>query len=157
MFHFVNHAGRGIAAATLLGALLTVTVSQASQAQTAAPAATSSPAVKHTDADRIEARITGLHAKLHITADQAALWGSVAQAMRDSANTIHVSLMDRSAHAKTMTAVDDLKSYQILANDHADGLKNLIPAFEALYAAMTPAQQKNADLVFSEHQKHPHA
>jgi protein CpxP len=163
MSHFVNHAGRAIAAATLLSALLTVTVSPASRAQTTAPApattAAASPAaeVKRPGADRIEARITELHHKLHITTDQAALWTSVAQAMRDSANTIHVSLMDRSAHAKTMNAVDDLKSYQVLANDHADGLKHLIPAFEALYAAMTPAQQKNADRVFAEHQHHGHA
>jgi protein CpxP len=162
MSQFIDRTGRGIAVASLLGALLTATVSQASHAQTAVPAPATTAArstavhVKHTDVDRVEARITELHDKLHVTTDQATLWASVAQAMRDSAKTIHVGLADRSAHAKTMTAVDDLKSYQILANDHADGLKQLIPAFEALYAAMTPAQQKNADRIFSEHQQHKH-
>ncbi len=162
MSHFINRAGRGVAVASLLAALLTTTVSSASHAQTtAAPpatAATSAPAapVKHAGVDRVEARITELHDKLHVTADQATLWASVAQAMRDSAKNVHVGLADRSAHAKTMTAVDDLKSYQVLANDHADGLKQLIPAFEALYAAMTPVQQKNADRVFSERQQHKH-
>jgi protein CpxP len=162
MSHFINRAGRGVAVASLLAALLATTVSSASHAQTAAAtpatASASTPAapVKHAAVDRVEARITELHDKLHVTTDQAALWASVAQAMRDSAKAVHVGLADRSAHAKTMTAVDDLKSYQILANDHADGLKQLIPAFEALYAAMTPVQQKNADRVFSERQPHKH-
>ena len=164
MSQFVYRAGRGIAAATLLSALLSVAPSHASHAQTAAPqpapqaaSGTTMQGKQHTGVDRIEARIAALHDKLHVTADQATLWASVAQAMRDSAKTIHVSLADRSAHATTMTAIDDLKSYQVLANDHADGLKQLVPAFEALYAAMTPAQQKNADHVFAEHQQHKHA
>jgi hypothetical protein len=36
----------------------------------------------------------------------------------------------------------------------ADGLKRLIPSFEALYGKMTPTQQKNADRIFGEQQRH---
>ena len=107
-------------------------------------------------ADRSEARIKELHDRLHITPAQETLWGNVAQTMRDNGKTFRASMTDRSTRLKTMTAVDDLKSYQIVADQHSDGLKRLIPAFEALYATMTPAQQKHADRVFGEHQRHAH-
>jgi len=54
-----------------------------------------------------------------------------------------------------MSAVDDLRSYQKLADAHADGLKKLVPAFEALYNTMSQDQKKTADAVFAEHEKRP--
>jgi hypothetical protein len=108
--------------------------------------------------DHSEARIQELHDKLHITADQEALWGVVAKVMRDNSNTLQASMADRSAKLKdkTLSAVDDLKSFQVIADQHSEGLKSLIPAFEALYASMTPDQQKHTDHVFGEHQRHAH-
>jgi hypothetical protein len=157
MPQFRIRAGRAIAAATLLGAISTVPL-HAGYAQQAAqpPASANLVHVKHS-ADRSEARIKELHDKLHITAAQEAQWGAVAQIMRDNATTIRASSTDRSTRLRTMNAVDDLKSYEIIADQHADGLKRLIPAFEALYASMTPAQQKRADHVFGEHQHHAHS
>jgi hypothetical protein len=107
-------------------------------------------------ADHAEMRIKELHDKLHITAAQEELWGNVAQTMRDTAKTFQDGVADRTAHLKTMTAVDDLKSYESIADLHADGLKRLIPVFQALYDAMSPEQQKNADHVFGEHQRQAH-
>jgi len=52
--------------------------------------------------------------------------------------------------------VDDLQSYAAIADAHADGLKKLIPAFQALYTAMSDDQKKTADMLFR-HVRHPSA
>jgi hypothetical protein len=158
MSQFTIRAGRAIAGATLVGAFLSTVPLHESRAQQAnPPTQVMMPGHAKHSADRSEARIKELHNKLHITAAQETLWGNVAQAMRDNGKTFRASMTDRSTRLSTMTAVDDLKSYQIVADEHSDGLKRLIPAFEALYASMTPAQQKHADRVFGEHQRHAHA
>ena len=58
------------------------------------------------------------------------------------------SCQARFEKAKAMTAVEDLKSYSEIAQAHADGLKNFIPVFEALYASMSDDQKKDADTLF---------
>jgi protein CpxP len=163
-----NHrAGRVIAAAALLPAILFAVSSHsasaaesaqaapmsAAQTQAAQPAPAPGPKVHAASVDRIEVRITDLHKKLNVTPDQEALWSDMAQVMRANGQKMRDSVTERSAKLKTMTAVDDLRSYQMITDEHADGLKRLIPAFEALYAKMTPAQQKNADHVFGEQQQ----
>lgn len=157
MSQFIIRAGRALAAATVFGALISTVPLQASQAQTVAQAQGTAPAPMKVhakpSADRMELRIKQLHDQLHITAAQETLWAPVAQAMRDSGTAMRASMVDRSTRLKTMTAVDDLKSYEVIADKHAEGLKQLIPAFETLYVSMTPAQQKNADHVFGEHQR----
>ena len=57
--------------------------------------------------------------------------------------------LERAAKAKTMTAIDDLHSYEAITEAHVESVKRLIPAVEALYATMSDAQKKNADAVFS--------
>jgi hypothetical protein len=54
----------------------------------------------------------------------------------------------RTTPPQSMSAVDDLKTYQKFAQQHVDGLKNLLASFEALYTAMPDAQKKIADDVF---------
>ncbi len=98
--------------------------------------------------DRVEARIKELHTKLKITQAQEDLWHNVTQVMRDNAQTLDALAKARSDNARTMTAVDDLKSYGDIAEDHAEGLKKFIPAFGTLYASMSDAQKQNADAVF---------
>jgi protein CpxP len=160
MLHFINRAGRTLATATLVGTFLSTVPLHDGQAQQAAaqPSATQATQSTATDtkrsADRTEKRIKELHEKLRITANQEPLWGKVAQTMRDNGQTIRATMTDRSTRLKTMSAIDDLKSYQIVADAHSDGLKRLIPVFETLYASMTPDQQKHADHVFGEHQRH---
>jgi len=111
---------------------------------------------KASKVDRTEARIKELHAKLKITPEQEELWNNVAQAMRDDAKTMEVLIKARSEKAGTMTAVDDLKSYCEIAEAHVDYLKKFIPIFEPLYAGMSDAQKKNADILFHP-QGHPKA
>jgi hypothetical protein len=104
--------------------------------------------------DRVEARITDLRKKLLVTTDQQVLWNDVAQVMRENEKKMREVIEARSVKMKSMNAVDDLRSYRMITDEHADGMKRLVPAFEALYDKMTPAQQKNADHVFDEQQRH---
>lgn len=161
--HTANHRTRNVIAAAILPAILFAASAHRSVADEflaqAPPGSASSnsagqPAAAAAKLSHVEARIAELHKQLRITADQEALWGNVAQVMRENEQKMHDQITARSAKLTTMTAVDDLRSYRRIADEHADGLKRLVPAFEALYAQMTPAQQKHADYVFGEHQKH---
>ena len=124
-------------------------------AQATSPSAATAPsparAAKASRADRVEARITMLHTKLAITPAQEDLWKNVTQVMRDNAQTMEALTKARAEKATTMTAVDDLKSYAELADAHAAGLKNFVPAFEPLYASMSDAQKTNANTIFRGH------
>jgi hypothetical protein len=161
MFKTIDRTAGVLATAALFGAIALTAALPAIAQSTADRAPTQLAAVDGNHAgrnsvDRVEQRITDLHNKLHITADQEAQWSKVAQVMRDNATAIRARVDERSTNLKTMTAVDDLKSYGLLADAHADGLKRLIPTFETLYASMTPDQQKDADRVFGERQRHGH-
>jgi hypothetical protein len=115
-------------------------------------------------AETVEQRIVTLHKKLKITADQEDSWNHVAQAMRDNAAAMEKLIADeKTAHpaAQTVSAVEDLKTYEAFSQAHVDGLKNLIAAFGTLYDSMPDAQKKIADHVFStsghHHTGHAHA
>ncbi len=148
----IDRPSGALAAIVLFGALL---VAAPTQAQTSASpatatkastkAATTKPAV-----DPVEARITDFHTKLKITSDQEASWGAFAQVMRDNAKTMDGMLRQRAQNLRSMSAIDDLKSYRDFTQAHADGLQKLIPAFETVYDSMTPDQKKNADAVFAQ-------
>ena len=101
-------------------------------------------------ADRVEVRIKELHTALNITPEQEELWNKVADVMRDNAKTMDTLITAR-GNAKPMNAVEDFKSYGEITQAQADGSKNFIPVFEALYNSMSDAQKKNADAVFSHH------
>jgi Spy/CpxP family protein refolding chaperone len=120
-------------------------------ADTATPSA--KPAAPHMQ-QYVEEHIKKLHDKLKITADQETQWGVVAQTMRDNESAIHALIEERHANAKSLNAVEDLESYEKIADEHADGLKKLIPAFKTLYDAMSDDQKKNADTVFGRYEGH---
>jgi protein CpxP len=98
--------------------------------------------------DRVEARITNMHAKLKITQAQEDQWAKVAQVLRDNEKTIEPLIKARAENARTRTAVDDLKSYGEITDAHADGIKKLTPVFATLYDGMSDAQKKEADALF---------
>ncbi len=111
----------------------------------AAPAPAASAAATKPAHRLVEARIKSLHASLHNTTAQEPQWQAVATVMRDNAETTGALIKDRTAKAKTMTAVDDLRSYEAIADAHAAGVKKLTSAFETLYASLSDAQKKDAD------------
>lgn len=99
-------------------------------------------------AEAVDHRIADLHRRLHITADQETLWNAVAQVMRDDAKAVEAAAKTRQEKLATMSALDNLRSFQQLAQTHADGLNKLSDTFAPLYAAMSDEQKKNADAVF---------
>jgi hypothetical protein len=156
---FTVPAARTVAAAALLATLALASPARPASvlvAQAAAPAATSpvpgpARAAKASGVNRVEARITMLHATLKITPAQEELWTQVTQVMRDNAQTMEALTKARAAQAKTMTAVEDLNSYSEIAEAHAAGLKKFVPVFQALYASMSDAQKAQADTLFRGH------
>ena len=154
------------AAATLLGAIVLASplfaasgdFSQAAAvkspvagevvAQAAAPEAMAAPAPEASGTASVEARITELHKKLHITEAQKPQWDSLAQVMRDNAQAMVDLQKQRAENAKSLNAVDVVKSYGSVIEAHDAGMKKFIPAFEALYNTMSDAQKKTADSLF---------
>lgn len=122
----------------------------AAAALVATVAFTSGPvmAARVSDEARVEARINNMHAKLAITNAQEEQWAKVAHVMRDNAKTMDALTQQRFEHARSMTAVDDIKSYGEITDAHADGIKKFTPVFATLYADMSDAQKKEADILF---------
>jgi hypothetical protein len=139
--------------APLAAALTTAGFVGASRAATpehpAPQAAPARPARPPAKADHVEAWIAQVKERLEITAAQEARWDAVAQTMRNNAHTIRALAETRARNEKTMTALDDLRSYERLAEAHVEGVKKLLPRFEALYDSMSDAQKKTADTVFA--------
>jgi len=154
MVHPIRRTGftldltRSVAVAALLSLPLAAAALSVAHAQTKpmAPAATAADAKGET----VEQRITQLHSQLKITPDQESKWNSVAQAMRDNAANMDKLVAEKRKQApQSMTAVEDLQTYQEFAQAHVDGLKNLTSSFKSLYDAMSDQQKKNADQVFA--------
>lgn len=124
-----------------------VILAQATPAQTPAPS-TEAPAAGSRRANRVEARIKALHDELKITSAQEDQWKNVTQVMRDNAKAMEALIQARRERAKSLSALDDLRSYAEITEAHADGLKKFIPAFEPLYNSMSDEQKKTADTVF---------
>jgi protein CpxP len=147
MFKTIKPATFGLAVATLLGAAaLAAPLSPAWAATPAKSAAAEAPEA------RVEAHIANLKAKLKITDAQSAQWDGVAAVMRENAKEAQSRVATRNATGAEATAVDDLRNYEAMAEGHAEGLKRMVTAFEALYATMSDEQKKNADMVFAEHE-----
>lgn len=155
-YHLATRIGSAPVVATIVFAFSVVLTSAAmGQASPApVPAAKATPASKPMLANTsVEARVKSLHDSLKITPAQEPQWQAVADVMRDNAKTTSGLIEERAGKTTTMTAIDDLHSYEAIAEAHVAGLKNLIPPVEALYATMSDAQKKNADAVFSHRPK----
>jgi hypothetical protein len=142
------------AVATFVGALAFAGPLNAAPADTSDPPQSAMDHSPQASAMRVEDRIKTLHDKLNITSAQESKWNDVAQSMRDNDAAINQLIRDRHQNPANMTAVDDLQSYEKIAQAHSDGLQKLIPAFQALYIDMPEGQRKNADLVFSSFEGH---
>jgi len=141
---------RSFAIASLTGAALIAGSLGPVAAQTT-PAAKPPAAAAATSSkpETVEQRITALKAALKITPDQETKWNAVAQAMRENASAMEKLVATKRAIAPaSMTAVDDLKTYEDFTQVRMDGLKNLTSHFKTLYDSMPADQKKNADMVF---------
>ena len=140
---------RSLAVASLLGTTFLAGSLGPVAAQTPAAKPPAAAAATSDKPESVEQRITMLKTSLKITPDQEAKWTTVATAMRDNASAMDKLVQTKRAIAPaSMTAVDDLKTYQEFTQLRLDGLKNLNSAFKSLYGSMPADQQKNADQVF---------
>ena len=136
-----------LAGAALL-ALPTAASAQSAQAPaTAAPPAAAAPGVKRAE-ERVERRIAELHAQLHITAAEQQQWDQFAQVMRDNAREMDQIFTQRAQQYESMNAIQNMQSYERIAETHAQQLQKLVPAFQNLYNSMPDQQKQIADQVF---------
>ena len=140
---------RSLAIASVMGTALLAGSFGLAVAQSTAEKPPAAAAATSSKSETVEQRITTLKASLKITTDQDAKWNGVATAMRDNA-----AAMDKLVQTKraippaSMTAVDDLVTFQDFTQARMDGLKHLTVAFKSLYDSMPADQKKNADQVF---------
>ena len=149
-------------ASAALAALLSLpaaALAQSSQVTTPAPQgaapppAASSPMAGHpvagkNAAERVEHRITELHAQLRITPAERQQWDQFAEVMRENARDMDQALIQRSQQFQSMSALQNMQSYEQIAEAHARHLQKLVPAFENLYNTMPDQQKRLADQVF---------
>jgi periplasmic protein CpxP/Spy len=151
-----NFASAAVAALLVLpaAALAQSSPSPASAVpQSAAPPAASSPIAGHpvtgkNAEERVERRINELHAQLRITPAQQQQWDQFANVMRDNARAIDQLFIQRAQQLGSMTALQNMQSYEQLAEAHAQHLQKLVAAFQDLYDAMPDQQKQLADQVF---------
>ncbi|HEY3908583.1 MAG TPA: Spy/CpxP family protein refolding chaperone [Stellaceae bacterium] len=93
-------------------------------------------------APNVEANLTQLHQKLQITPAQQPKFDAFANVMRENAR------MKPGTAKANPSAVDDLRLAIEDSELELTALKRLLPAMQALYASLSPTQQKIADQVF---------
>jgi periplasmic protein CpxP/Spy len=117
------------------------------------PAAASSPMAGHpvvgkNAEERVARRINELHAQLRITPAEQQQWEQFAQVMRANAREMDQTFMQRAEQFPSMNAVQNMQSYEQIAEAHAQHVQKLVTAFENLYNAMPDQQKQLADQVF---------
>ena len=98
--------------------------------------------------ERVEQRIKELHAQLRITADERPQWDQFVQVMRENARDMDQAWLQRAGRYQSMNAVQNMQSYEQIAEEHAQHVQKLVPAFQNLYDAMPDQQKQLADQVF---------
>jgi uncharacterized membrane protein YfbV (UPF0208 family) len=98
--------------------------------------------------DRVEQRIKELYSQLRITPAERPQWDQFAQVMRDNARDMDQAMLQRVDHFQSMNAVQNMESYEQIAEQHAQHLQKLVPAFQNLYSVMSDQQKQLTDEVF---------
>ena len=100
---------------------------------------------------REEEHIADLKVRMRITPAQQRPWDVFTGIMRQNAQ--HQEAL-HAAGATARSATDMLRAYAATVQGHADDMQRLVPAFDALYATMTPDQRAAADQVFQQFVEH---
>jgi predicted outer membrane protein len=116
----------------------------------AAASPTSSNAAPGTAEQRVDEHIRQLHAQLRITPAEQPQWDRFAEIMRQNARAMDQEFAERRQQFPTMNALQNMQSYEKIAEVHAQQLQRLVPAFEKLYNAMPEQQKRLTDQVFRE-------
>jgi len=121
----------------------------------AAPSATGAPAPSKDIQAKVEAHIKQLHAQLKITQAEDKDWQQFADVMRSNASDMQAAMQEREQQYPQMNALQNMESYQKLAETHAEHLQKLVSAFQTLYNALPDEQKKVADQVFKARTSEP--
>ena len=123
--------------------------SAAPVAAVSAPATSPSPRMVAMAKHRVEMRdkrIAEMQKRLDLTPAEQGLWAPVAQVMRDNGAAYDAVIMN--IPRGKMSAVDHLKAFKAMADEHAAGLARLITPFSALYDGLDAKQKVMADELF---------
>ncbi|HXC14852.1 MAG TPA: Spy/CpxP family protein refolding chaperone [Stellaceae bacterium] len=93
-------------------------------------------------APNVEANIAQLHQRLQIAPAQEPSFEALANVMRQNAR------MMSSPPPAAANAVEGLRLAIQYGQQEIDGMRRLLPALQALYASLSPAQQQTADAIF---------
>jgi periplasmic protein CpxP/Spy len=96
--------------------------------------------------DEVEQEITEMRDRLLITPAQQQQFDAFAEIMRGNARELD-ELMRQQTQKPNKNAVDDMRFYLQFTEAQAEGLKRLLPAFQALYDSLTDQQKRAADSV----------
>jgi hypothetical protein len=142
------------AALALSLALPAAALAQTNTTSPPSPSAAASPmsanAAPGTAEQRVEEHIRQLHAQLRITPVEQPQWDRFAEIMRENARGMDQEIAQRHQEFARMNALQNMQSYQRIAESHAQDLQRLVPAFENLYNAMPDQQKRLTDQVFRE-------
>jgi hypothetical protein len=94
--------------------------------------------------DEVEQEITQLRDRLHITPAQQQQFDAFAEILRQNAQALDALMHEKNPKAN---AVEDMRFYLQFTEAQAEGLKRLLPAFQALYDSLTDQQKRAADSV----------
>ena len=94
-------------------------------------------------APNVEANIAELRQRLAITPVQEPQFSAFANILRQNART-----MPSTPPAPNVSAVEGLRLAIQYGQQYIDGLRRMLPALQALYATLTPAQKQAADQMF---------
>ena len=93
----------------------------------------------------VETNIASLHERLQITPAQQTQFNAVANVMRQNARAEASAPLPPPANA---SAVESLRAEIQYDEVELAGMKRFLPALEALYATLSPAQRQTADAIF---------
>jgi hypothetical protein len=99
-------------------------------------------------AARVEQHLTRLRTALSITPAQVAPWDTFASVTRANSVEMHDRFQQRETQFARMNASENMNDYAAISELHAQQLRRLAVAFQALYGTMSPEQRNAADAVF---------
>ena len=93
-------------------------------------------------------RIADLHERMNITATEEPAWNKFARVMQENARQLDHAYQQRAEQFDSMSAVANMRSYARIEQMRARDVQKLVPAFQSLYASLTPEQKQTADTLF---------
>ena len=155
MIRSTHLASAAIAALLMLPAAALAQSAQAPAAPATPPAVSGGapPMASHTvqggsAEQRVEEHIKQLRTQLRITSAEQPQWEQFANVMRENARAMDQVFAQRMQQYPTMNALQNMQSYERVAEAHAQHVQRLVTAFVSLYNAMPEQQKQLTDQVF---------